>query len=102
MTRYICTSTLKFSLQSRLWIKKINETRSYLLEEIKQNDLMCEKNKKTCRALNYFEDFFVVICAVSGCVSISAFASLAGVPVAIVSSAVGLRIYAISVGINKI
>ena len=58
---------------------------------------MSEKNKKTCRALNYF-----FICAVSGCVSISAFGSLAGVPVATVSSAVGLRIYAITVGVNKI
>ena len=63
---------------------------------------MSEKNKKTCRALNYFEDFLGFICAVSGCVSISAFASLGGVPVAIVSSAVGLRIYAINVGVNKI
>ena len=63
---------------------------------------MSEKNKKACRALNYFEDFLGFICAVSGCVSISAFASLGGVPVAIVSSAVGLRIYAINVGVNKI
>ena len=52
--------------------------------------------------MNYFEDFLGFICAVSGCVSISAFASLGGVPVAIVSSAVGLRIYAINVGVNKI
>ena len=35
------------SLEFRL--KKIDETRSYLLDEIKHNDLMSEKYKKTCR-----------------------------------------------------
>ena len=35
------------SLEFRL--KKIDETRSYLLDEIKRNDLMGEKFKKTCR-----------------------------------------------------
>ena len=28
--------------------KKTDETRNYLLEEIKHNDLMSEKYKKTC------------------------------------------------------
>ena len=36
-----------FSIQSRL--KKINERRNYLLKEIKHNDLMSEKYKKTCK-----------------------------------------------------
>ena len=35
------------SLEFRL--KKIDETRSYLLDEIKRNDLMSEKFKKKCR-----------------------------------------------------
>ena len=35
------------SLEFRL--KKTDETRSYLLDEIKRNDLMSEKFKKTCR-----------------------------------------------------
>ena len=37
---------------------------------------MSEKHKKVCRALNYFEHFLVLISAVSGCVSVSAFANL--------------------------
>ena len=41
--------------------------------------------------LNYFENFLVFASAVSGCVSISALASLVGVPVDIVSCAVGLK-----------
>ena len=32
-------------VKSRVWIKKKDETRSYLLEEIK-HDLLSEKNKK--------------------------------------------------------
>ena len=36
-------------IKSRVWIKKIDETRSYLLEEIKHYDLLSEKNKKACK-----------------------------------------------------
>ena len=41
------------SLEFRL--KKIDETRTYLLQEIKHNDLINEKHKKTCKYLNYIE-----------------------------------------------
>ena len=37
------------SLEFRL--RKTDETRNYLLEEIKHNDLMNEKYKKTCKYL---------------------------------------------------
>ena len=36
----------------RLWIKKIDETRNYFSEEIQQNDLMGEKHKEVCTAIN--------------------------------------------------
>ena len=39
------------SLEFRL--RKIDQTRRYLLDEIKQNDLISEKYKKTCKYLNY-------------------------------------------------
>ena len=51
--------------------------------------------------MNYFEHFLVFVSAVSGCVSISAFASLVGVPISIASSAVGLKMCAITAGIKK-
>ena len=41
------------SLEIRL--RKIDETRNYLSDEIKHNDLMSEKYKKTCKYLNYVE-----------------------------------------------
>ena len=57
---------------------------------------MSEKHKKVCRGLNYLNHFLLFISAVSGSVSISAFASLIGVLVGIVSSAVGIKICAIT------
>ena len=88
-------------IKRKTWIynKKIHKTRSYLSEEVKHNDTMSEKPKKVCRALNYFEHFLVFVSYVSVCVSISAFASLVGVPVGVTSSAVGIKIYAITAGI---
>ena len=38
---------------------------------------------------------------VTGCVSMSEFASLAAIPVGITRYAVGIKIYAITAGINK-
>ena len=52
---------------------------------------MNEKHKEDCRALNYFENFLVFVSAVSGCVSISAFASLVGVPVGICELCSGIK-----------
>ena len=87
------------SFESRL--KKMDETRNYLFNEIKHNDLMSEKYKKTCKYLNYVEHLLILVSAVTACVSISAFASLVCVPVGITSSAVGIKISAITAGIKK-
>ena len=54
------------------------------------------------RALSYFGHFLVLISTVSGSISISAFASLIGVPVGIASSAVELKICAITAGFKII
>ena len=62
------------------WLRKIGETRNYLLEEIKHNYLMSEKYKKTCKYLNYVENVLILASAVTGCVSISAFASIVAIP----------------------
>ena len=36
-------------------LKNIDKTRNYLIEKIKQNDLMRKKHKKVCTTLNYIE-----------------------------------------------
>ena len=86
--------TLEFRL------KKIDETRNYLLDEIKHNDLISEKNKKTCEYLIYVENLLILASIVSGCVSISAFDPLVDISVGISSSAVGINIRAIIAGIK--
>ena len=82
-------------------LRKIDETRNYLLDEIKHNDLMSEKCKKARRYLNYVEHLLILISTVTGCVSISVFASLVCVPVGITSSAIGINICALTAGIEK-
>ena len=72
------------SLEFRL--RKIDETRNYLLDEIKHNDLMSEKYKKTCKYLNYVKNLLILASTITGCVSIFAFASKVCVPVGIASS----------------
>ena len=44
------------------------------LEEIKKRDLMIEKLEKVSMALNYTELLLILVSAITGCVSISAFA----------------------------
>ena len=80
---------------------KINETRNYLLEEIKLNDLTREKYKKTCKHLNYVKHLLIIVSIVIGFVSISVFASLVCVPVGLTNSAVGIKICAITTAIKK-
>ena len=59
------------------------------------------KSIKTCKHFNYVEHFLVLTLTVTCCVSISAFPSLACIPVGITSFAVGLKIYPITTGIKK-
>ena len=86
-------STLEFRL------RKIYKIRNYLLDEIKHNDLMSEKYKKTCKYLNYVEHLLILASTVTSCVSISA--SLVCVPVGITSSVAGIKICEIIVGVKK-
>ena len=61
--------------------RKIDETRNYFLEEKVQNELMSRKHKKICTTLNYIEHFFILASTITGCISISGFASLIGIPI---------------------
>ena len=87
------------SLEFRLG--KIDETWNYLLNEIKHNDLISEKNKKTCKYLNYVEHLLISVSRVTGSVSISAFASLDCLSIGIMSSVIGIKICGITPGIKK-
>ena len=66
---------------------------------------MSKKHEKVLyyfvRVLNYIEHLLISMSTVTGCVSISAFASLVGIPIVITSSAIILKICAITAGIKK-
>ena len=56
--------------------------------------------KKFVKILNYIEHLLILISTVTGCFSISAFASLAGIPIGIASFVLGLNICVITAGID--
>ena len=63
--------------------------------------MISKKHKKVCTTLNYIIHFLILGSTIPGCVSISAFASLVGIPIGITSSPIGLKICAITAGIRK-
>ena len=87
------------SLEFRL--KNIDETKNYLIEEINRNELMSKKRKKVYTTLSYIEHFIILASTITGYVSISPFASLVGILIGITSSAIGLKICAITAGTKK-
>ena len=62
---------------------------------------MSKKHKKVSMTLNYIEHFLILASSVTGCISISAFASLLGIFIGISSSAIGLKRFAITAGIKR-
>ena len=63
---------------------------------------MSEKYENTCKYLNYDEHLLILVSRVTGCVAISALASLVAIAVGITSSAVGINICTITAGIKKV
>ena len=82
-------------------LKKIDEIRNQWIEEINRNELMSKERKKNCRVLNYLDQSLIAISIVTGCASISAFASLDVIPIGITSSAIGLKIWLITAEIER-
>ena len=62
---------------------------------------MSEKNKKTCKYLSFVEHVLILASTVTGCISISALASLACVSVGITSSAIEIKICVTTAGIKR-
>ena len=79
-------------------LKNIAETRNYSLKEIEHNELMSKKHKKVFTTLNYNKHFLILASKTTGCIPISTFASLLGIPIGITSFAIGLKICAVTTG----
>ena len=59
---------------------------------------MSRKHKNVFTTLNYIEHFLVLASTITGCISISNFASLLDISIEITSSVIGLKICAIAAG----
>ena len=82
-------------------LKNIDKARNYLIEETNRNEVMSKKHKKICATLNSIKHFLILVCTITGSVSISAFASLIVITIGITSFAMGLKICAITAGMKK-
>ena len=66
-----------------------------------RNELMSKKHKIFFIVLNYIDQLLIAISAITGCVSISAFVSLVGIPIGVRTSAIKLKICVITAGIKN-
>ena len=82
-------------------LKKTDEIRNYLIEEINRNELISKKHKKVCGVLNYSDNSLIVISTITRRIFISAFGYLVGISIGITSSAIGLNICVITAGFKK-
>ena len=60
---------------------------------------MSKNHKNVCATLNHIEHFLILGSTITGCVSISAFAFLVGIPIVIKSSAIRFKMGAITAAI---
>ena len=67
-------------------LKNIDKTKYYFPEAKEQNELICRKHKRISTTLNYIEHFLILDSTITGCISISAFASLVGIPIGVTNS----------------
>ena len=82
-------------------LAEIDQTRNYFIEEIKQNDLISKTHKKICKILDYIKHLLILACTVTGCVSISGFASLVCIPVGVASFVITIKTSIITALIKK-
>ena len=68
-------------MNQKFRLKKIDEIRNYLIEEVNWNELMSKKHKKVCKVLKYNDNSLIVISKITECISISGFASLVRKPI---------------------
>ena len=79
-------------------LKNIDEIRNYFLEEIGKNELMSKRRRIVCTTLSYNEYFLILASAITECIPISDFASMLGISLGIMSSAIGIKTFAVAVG----
>ena len=62
---------------------------------------MNNKHGRVCTTLNYIQHFLILASTIIRYTSVSDFSSLLGIPIEILSSAIGLKVCGIAAGIQK-
>ena len=75
--------------------------RKFFLEDIEEKELMNRRYKNVCANLNYIEQFLILTSTITGCISVSPFASLLDIPMEVTSFAIGLTICGVAAGNEK-
>ena len=91
----------KEKLSQEFKLKNKEETKNHFIKEIYQNELMSNKYEKVYTTLNCNEHLIILASIVTGCISISTFGSLLDIPIGLTSSAIGLKICALTARIKK-
>ena len=63
--------------------------------------MISEKQKTTCKTLNYIEHLLILASTIVGCISVCSFVSAVGTPVEITSSEVWLKTCGVTAGIKN-
>ena len=79
------------NINQEIRLKKIGEIKNYFIKEIDQNELMSKKHKNVCAVLNDKEHLLILASAITGCVSISTFASVVGISIRVTSPPKGIK-----------
>ena len=62
---------------------------------------MSRKRKTVCASPNHVKDFLFLVSAITGCISISSFASLISGPIRVTDSTKGLKTCAVAAGTKR-
>ena len=89
------------NISQKFRLKDIHESKHYFVEEMEKNKLMIKMQKKIFTILNCTGQFLILVYAVTGCISISTFASLLGIPMEIDRSATRLKVCSITAEVKK-
>ena len=86
------------NISQKFGSKNLDKARSCFIKEADQNELMNKKHK-VCATLHYF---LVLVSGLSTCILMSVIAYLLGISIRIASSAIRLKIFAITSGLKGI
>ena len=88
------------SNEQQLRLNKINETKDYLLAEIRERELISKNLSKYIASLDYFDKSLNVLSILSGSISIASFATVIGAPAGIIGASCGFT-FSITSGFVK-